>query len=218
MKRSIGLLVAGSCLLIGILASGSEARLWEAIRHNNLAQLTALADGNSINMVEHNSGQTALHLAAHNNQRKIAQWLLDNEANVNAQDNQGQTPLYLAAQQGHTDMVALLLLYKADTEASDLHGLTPLHAAAQYGHAELIQRLLTAGADINARTHARSLAPIHWAAFWGHTESLKTLLAYGADINARDSTGDTPLSWAEEYLHYDMARCIARMGGKRHSH
>jgi len=59
---------------------------------------------------------------------------------------------------------------------------------------------------------------LHWAAFWGHIEGIKCLLSSGADINARDNTGNTPLTWAEAYGQHDMARLLARKGGKGHNH
>lgn len=204
-------------LMFVTAGSGNEMILKEAIVHNDLPAVSNyVASGMSIDTVEGNDGQTPLHVAAGANRLDIARLLLDHQANVNARDNLGMTPLHWAAYKGHRDMVTLLLKHHAEINAMDVNGLTSLHLATVYGHDDIINFLLDSGADLNARTYDQGMTPIHWAAFCGHTEGLKPLLKHGADINARDSEGDTPLSWAEEYLHYDMARLIARKGGKRH--
>jgi len=165
-----------------------------------------------------NDGSTALHEAAQFNRLDEVKLLLEKGAAINAANNVGITPLHLAALAGHTDMVALLLAHKADVKAKDVFGLTPLHCAAQYGHAKTISLLLDKGAEIESKTYTQGLTPLHWAAFWGHIEGIKCLLCAGADINACDNAGNTPLTWAEAYGQHDMARLLARKGGKRHTH
>lgn len=171
-----------------------------------------------VNAPVDNDGSTALHRAAQFNRLDEVKALLEKGANVNAANNIGITPLHLAAQAGHTELVALLLSHKADIKAKDVFGLTALHFAAQYGHVDTIDMLLDKGADIESKTNTQGLTPLHWAAFGGHVESIKCLLAYGANINARDNTGNTPLTWAEAYGQHDMARLLARKGGKGHAH
>ncbi len=216
--RQYNTLLAGTILLACVTAGyGNEMLLTEAIAHNDLAMVSnSFANGISIETIEGNDGQTLLHIAVRNNQLVIAQFLLNQQANIDARDNLGMTPLHWAAYKGNRDMAALLIKCKAALNAKDFNGLTPLHLATNYGHDRIINLLLDSGADLNARTYDQGMTPIHWAAFSGHTESLKPLLQHGADINSRDSEGDTPLTWAEQYLHYDMARLIARKGGKRH--
>ena len=165
-----------------------------------------------------NDGSTALHEAAQFNRLDKVKLLLEKGAAINAANNVGITPLHLAALAGHTDMVTLLLAHNADVKAKDTFGLTPLHCAAQYGHVDIINVLFANGAEIESKTNTQGLTPLHWAAFWGHIEGIKCLLSSGADINARDNTGNTPLTWAEAYGQHDMARLLARKGGKGHNH
>ncbi len=165
-----------------------------------------------------NDGSTALHEAAQFNRLDEVKILLEKGAAINAVNNVGITPLHLAALAGHTDMVALLLTHKANVKAKDVFGLTPLHCAAQYGHAKTMCLLLDKGAEIESKTYTQGLTPLHWAAFWGHIEGVKCLLSSCADINARDNYGNTPFTYAEAYGQHDMARLLARKGGKRHDH
>ncbi len=216
--KHLALLLAGAAWLGGTLAArGNERAAAETVIHNDLAAVSnAIAGDLGCEAFDRHTGQTLLHTAARCNRLEIARFLLDQGAKVNARDYLGMTPLHWAAYLGHQDMAALLLQHAAEVNAAEINGLTPLHLATTYGHDDVITLLLEAGADVSARTYEQSMTPLHWAAFSGHTESLLPLLKHGADINARDSEGDTPLTWAEAYLHYDLARFIARKGGKRH--
>ncbi len=217
MKQQVALCVSGiSLLVIATTGFGNDVILRKAIVYNDFAAISNyVCNGGEINRAEGSKNQTALHIAAGENRLKIAQFLIEHQADINARDNMGLTPLHWAAYNGNLDMVAYMLQHNANINAADIHGLTPLHLAVQYGHRDVINLLLDAGADLNARTYEQGLAPIHWSAFWGYPEGLKELLAHGADINMRDSTGDTALTWAEAFYHENMARLIARKGGKR---
>ena len=212
-------LLVGVSLGVMITTGYSEEMILRlAIAYNNKAAVSNyLQSGIDVNTTEEGcDGKTALHVAAEDNHLILARFLIDKQANVNARDYLGMTPLHWAAYKGHSEMVVLLLKHNAEINATDINGLTPLHMATVYGHDKIINLLLDSGADLNARTYDQGMTPIHWAAFCGYTEGLKPLLKHGADINSRDSEGETPLTWAEEYQHYDMARLIARKGGKRH--
>lgn len=217
MKYTAFFLAAAALLAFVSAGYGNdETILKEAIVRNDLAAVSNYIAGDiDLNQAADNDGLTPLHIAASGNRLEIASLLIAQQTNINARDNLGMTPLHWAAYKGHRAMTAILLENRAEINATDINGLTPLHLAATYGHKDIINLLLDSGADLNARTYDQSMTPIHWAAFCGHTESLKPLLKHGADINSRDSEGDTPLTWAEEFLHYDMARLIARKGGKR---
>jgi len=76
------------------------------------------------------SGATPLHLAVLCDQRKIAQFLIEERANLNAraEDEHGGTPLHWAAALGRVEMVRKLTEAGADVNAADNHGFTPLDA------------------------------------------------------------------------------------------
>ncbi len=214
MKHIICLLFLFN-LISTISVYGMES-MQDAAASNDLITLDKfLSNGMNVNATEIHSGDTALHLAAKGNKIQAVKLLLENEANVNAKNKTSLTPLHMASVQGHLDTVKLLLDYGADVNIQDHFGLTPLHMASQYGHVDVMEYLLVNGANVHAKTNDQGLTPLHWVAFWGYTEGVKTLLAYGADINAKDSTGDTPLIWANFYDHDQMAHLLARLGGKR---
>ena len=74
--------------------------------------------------------ENTLHLAAAGGHMDVAEFLLVNNADVNAKDNNGCTPLLLAVAKGHKDVAELLLTNKADVNAKASMGWTPLHYAA----------------------------------------------------------------------------------------
>ena len=90
---------------------------------------------------------------------RIAQLLLDNNADVNAIERlQKKTPLLEAVLKGYVEMVKLLLQKGADVEAMDHQGDTPLYCVVNYlsafsisedSGAEIVQLLLDNGADVN---------------------------------------------------------------------
>jgi ankyrin repeat protein len=216
MRYTLLLTIGLGILIRGAYGQGTESILKDALLHNDLSAISNhIANGSSIDLVEGNDGQTLLHIAAAANQLKIAQFLIDRQANVNARDNRGMTPLHWAAYNGYQKMIALLFENKAEIDAGNVNGLTPLHMAVSYGHKDTIELLLKSGANVNSRTYDMGMTPILWAAFCGYTDGIKPLLKYRADVNSQDCNGNTPLEWAEEYNHYDMARLIARKGGKR---
>ncbi|KAG7268476.1 hypothetical protein CRUP_016910 [Coryphaenoides rupestris] len=78
---------------------------------------------------------------------RVAEYLLEHGADVNAQDKGGLIPLHNAASYGHVDIAALLIKYNTCVNATDKWAFTPLHEAAQKGRTQLCALLLAHGAD-----------------------------------------------------------------------
>jgi ankyrin repeat protein len=71
--------------------------------------------------------------------------------------------------------------------------------AVDFGHHDLAEWLLAHGANVNARSTAKSRhTALHAAAWNGDLRMVKLLIAAGADVAARDAEHDgTPIDWAE---------------------
>ncbi|XP_059179207.1 poly [ADP-ribose] polymerase tankyrase-1-like isoform X1 [Physella acuta] len=125
-----------------------DAALLEAAKKGNLARVQKLATEENINCRDtQGRNSTPLHLAAGYNNVEVAEFLLENGADVNAQDKGGLIPLHNASSYGHVDIAALLIKYNTYVNAQDRWGFTPLHEAAQKGRTQLCALLLAHGAD-----------------------------------------------------------------------
>ena len=108
----------------------------------------------------------------------------------------------------------------ANTLTIKLADRTPLHEAASWGHKEVAELLIDNGADVNVKS-GFGQTPLHWACNEGrHVAEL--LITKGADVNAKDAVwdedesvvGETPLDWAIEKNHTEIADLLRKHGGK----
>jgi ankyrin repeat protein len=103
-------------------------------------------------------GDTPLHVAVHNNNRKIATILLDAGANINAIGEYENTPFHYAAKEGLLDMAKLLLDHGADVERKNRLGYTALLQAA-YGSSpdsrDVANELIGRGTYLDLNSAAR---------------------------------------------------------------
>lgn len=107
---------------------------------------------------------------------EIAEFLIRNGIEVNAETNRKLTALHVASIMGYKDIGELLIEHGADIEAQYEDGETPLHQAGSKAIAEL---LINKGADINAKSN-NGRTPLV-AAIYKEREDIADLLrSYGA--------------------------------------
>ncbi|MCK4292302.1 MAG: ankyrin repeat domain-containing protein, partial [Planctomycetes bacterium] len=146
------------------------------------------------------AGWTALFWAASAGREGVAEFLIDNNADISANDGSGQSLLHQAAQ-AHTDahkLVELLIAKDADLNAKNNSGDTPLHLACYSGNKEVAGLLIGKGADINAKNRD-GRTPLHCAASANRRGLAELLVSKGADVNAENTisfTRYTPLHLA----------------------
>ena len=125
-----------------------DSALLDAAKKGNLTRVQKLLSPENINCRDSQGrNSTPLHLAAGYNNLDVADFLLENGADVNAQDKGGLIPLHNASSYGHLDIAALLIRYNTVVNATDKWGFTPLHEASQKGRTQLCSLLLAHGAD-----------------------------------------------------------------------
>lgn len=97
-----------------------------------------------------NHGKTQLHHAASYGITILADFLLSQGANIDAQDENGWTPLHFAAQNSCFDMIDLLLNNNANPVLCDKEGNTPLWIAMvnSFGKYQGVKSLLKAEANL----------------------------------------------------------------------
>lgn len=86
--------------------------------------------------------QTLLHMCCIRNQPKLAKWLVDMHAQVDAKDIDGNTPLHICSILGYLECAEVLLRANASVDMANMNGDTPVHTAAKSGHDALISAML----------------------------------------------------------------------------
>ena len=228
--------VASAILLVS--PAHFDEALLAAIRHNNLAAVSAaLRAGANVNAAD-GEGNTALMLAAEKASEDIVRLLLRYAPHVNATDQNEATAVWFAikynrigvvrllldkgvnvgepallgevAADGNNDMLRLLLAHgaKANT-VYDILSRTALMDAAEHHHLDTIDLLLAHGANINKCN--RFGTALTFAAAKDDLPLVKFLVSRGADVNARDAYG-TVLEGAVE--HPNVVRFLVKHGAK----
>lgn len=105
-------------------------------------------------------GFTALHLASFFGQETIAEYLIDQHADVNilAANGSKLRPLHSSVAGKHYEIALALLNAKAEVNVQQQGGFTPLHAAAQNGDIDMVKLLLDHGADRTIAADDKRLA------------------------------------------------------------
>jgi hypothetical protein len=135
----IALLLA---LLIPFAPAKSRPDIFKAVLHGQVETVrTMLRDDRGLAYERVRNGGTPLHLAAYLGATEIAELLLANHADVNAQRKDRVTPLHLAAANGRMEMVKLLIANKADVDAREAKGFTPLQWAVAAQHDDVAELL-----------------------------------------------------------------------------
>lgn len=123
------------------------------------------------------------------NNLKIINLLLDNDADVNAVDNKGNTPLLHSR---HLQILETLLNHGADINHQNNLGFSLLMRIIKDKH-ETVLFLLKHGADINVRNKLNQ-SPLSIALIaMHHDKNVKLLIRLGANINIIDSFTSTPV-------------------------
>nr|XP_009299634.1 ARF GTPase-activating protein GIT2 isoform X5 [Danio rerio] len=89
------------------------------------------------------------------------------------------------------------------TAAADLS--KQLHSSVRTGNLETCLRLLSLGAQANYFHPEKGNTPLHIAAKAGQVCQAELLCVYGADPGAPDSSGKTPINYARQAGHQDLA-------------
>ncbi|XP_068166019.1 ARF GTPase-activating protein GIT2a isoform X7 [Antennarius striatus] len=80
-----------------------------------------------------------------------------------------------------------------------------LHSSVRTGNLETCLRLLSLGAQANFFHPEKGNTPLHVAAKAGQVSQAELLTVYGADPGSPDSNGKTPIDYAREAGHHDLA-------------
>lgn len=137
-----------------LLAQNPDLNLHEAAAVGALDQVRTIVHERGRLIDSHSKdGFTPLALAAFFGHTAVAQYLIDQGANVSLAANNPMkvAPLHAAVSGRHFEIARMLVDSDADVNARQQQGWTPLHGAAQSGDEALVKLLLAKGADREAR-------------------------------------------------------------------
>ena len=135
-------------------------------------------------------GCTPLIYAAIGGHKEVSEYLIDNNAVVNASDAGGCTPLHGAAMLGHIEIIRLLITRGADVNIMGVDTGSALDCALMHKQNECATYLKGLGVRSNASES------IFIAAQTGNIEAVTQHLKSGVDVNGKCPLGNTPLAWA----------------------
>jgi len=191
-----------------------------AAQNNQLSLLRSLLseDPKLVNAVDIDD-RTPLHWAASSGSIDIAQFLIDQKAEIDKADNSGWTPLHIAVSAGHENVVQELIGGGTDVNKKNDKGMTALHYAASKSRIDIGRLLISRGADINARDKANQL-PLHRAATTGSVGFVRLLIESSTPLNklrlnTADRIGNTPLHLAMDSAHAEAAILLINAGADR---
>lgn len=189
----------------------------DAARKGNVAKVKELLDADpGLVSSKDKMGKTPLHYAAENDQKDVAELLIDHGADINTRDsNGGFAPIDLALSSYHyMDVLELLVARGADANHTADNGLTPLHEAALRGQRDALPLLLSKGAKIDTQD-GKGTSPLLWALMMGHVDAAEILVNAGANPNLAGVQGFTPLSLAQRRGYGRIADLLRQHGAQR---
>ncbi len=165
-----------------LLARGVPLELHEAAAGGQLDRVKQFVEKDpSLASSYAPDGFPVFALAAAFGHRRVAEYLLEKGADVNAASKNatGYTALTGAVAAGNKDLVALLLARGANADHRYGPGYSPLIEAAANGKLEIMRMLLDHGADLAARTDDGK-TPLRLAEERGHKSVAEFLRSRGA--------------------------------------
>jgi ankyrin repeat protein len=221
-----------------------DQTIFSAVTDHSMPRLKRFVEQNprSAIFARNESDQTALHLAAKQGNLGMVEFLLRNEAVINAEDDDDRLPLHYAVISGSASVVYALIRRGADRTAKDGRGLSSRDLCNS--SSTLVAWFLDNGPNLEVKNAdgwpalclfasrrdvmaVRTLldlganinsigpdlyTPLFEACKQNHEEMLQLLLARGADINSRNSRNDSILCQAGLHGHIRMGEILLDHG------
>jgi ankyrin repeat protein len=186
--------------------SGSDYGLREMATLGRLEELQAVINGDPsllrkrvgpIFACKPGQEPTLLGIALRRGHEEMANWLIDNGADVQSLEEFGNSPLFMAAGGNCVSVIKRLCDMGCDPNATDDDLETPLTYWGSRCNKDTILALVKAGADVNAQ-NSRKWTPLHCALSRQDSveEVVEILLDAGANPLLVDKDGKSPRDWA----------------------
>lgn len=151
-----------------------NSNCFDIARKGNLSEMKTLYanDKNIVNAIDQN-GSSMLILACYRGNQEVANFLIDNQADLNYVSKNG-TALMASIVKGELQLVDELLKKGANPNLSDDNGMTALMYAVQFKNIELVKKLLNAKANKELKCKQNKTA-FEYAVFSNNEEIINLL-------------------------------------------
>lgn len=190
---------------LNVTDGGGHTAMMRAAMYGHAPIITRLARAGAglETMVD---GETAMHMAAREDQAAAIKALAAAKANVNARSEQGSpSPLVVAVNQGARHAVTALVDAGADPNVDADVDTRVMGKAIQSGNLAIVRELIRGGARVNEKHGAAWRPPLHDAVTscglppegegendYYRVNLMKALVSAGADSQAKNAKGQTP--------------------------
>jgi ankyrin repeat protein len=162
-------------LLLSINAGFAQNSIcFDIARKGSLSDMKLLfeKDKNSVNAID-DKGSSMLILACYRGNHEVAQFLIDNGADLNYVSNNG-TALMACVVKSEFQLVDELLKKKVNLDLTDTNGVTALIFAVQLNNVQMVKKLVNAGANKDLKCKQNKTA-FEYAVFSNNEEIINLL-------------------------------------------
>jgi len=165
--------------------------------HLNVIKLL-IEKGADVNGGDYGASENPLMKAARYSYFKIAEFLLDNGANIEARSYEGNTPIQFAAWEGQLEMIKFLVDRGANIDTTNDLNWNALMQACVEGYYEIVEYLIKKGSNIHLIDQEKGATSLMLAAWKCSEQIVKLLLENGIDKKIKDKQGKTAADYARE--------------------
>jgi ankyrin repeat protein/L-ascorbate metabolism protein UlaG (beta-lactamase superfamily) len=203
-----------TCILFVVISTFVTAgEIHEAIRQNDLAQVTTLLTSNpDLIKTTDSIGRSPLHVACGKGNLEMVDLLLSKGADPNIRNTiSGGVPLNISVINGFEEVVKRLLAKGANVNIANNAGYTPLINSAMSGNVNITTLLLDAGADMNAKT-GDGRNPLLWAFASRQVDIAKLLISRGSSTSVTDNQGEDIFNYSLQVADTALANIAISAG------
>ncbi|MFP3016488.1 MAG: ankyrin repeat domain-containing protein [Wolbachia sp.] len=187
--------------------SDLDEELLTAVQDGDLDKVKSLVSQNAnVNTTDMYSW-TPLHWAAFKDRLEIAKFLIEKNADIDAEDKgpYGKKPIHVAAENNSKDIIELFLSKGVGINDTDKQGYTPLHYAAWRGRLEVAKFLIEEYANSIFKYNNGSTLPCD-APLSNHFHIIKCSIGEKNILEIRDNSGRVPLHCAASNGKLDVVK------------
>lgn len=181
-------------LLIAVSAAAAvnEETIVTAAKNGDLESVKRILarDPSRVNDLD-DEKYTPLHWACIRAHWDVAEYLIEQGAELNLLGGDGGSPLNWAAHHDNVEIVETLLSGGAELNVQNQWGMTELHTAIWRGNSHVVEYLLDQGSDPMIKTKEGWTA-MHYAFRSGHGHVIELLKRKGISLDSQDNAGRYP--------------------------